>query len=159
MCSFEQKIPGCWFRHLHYSLSPVSIFLWYSVTLNTFFHPCFFHFPLLSLFPSLPFSLTVSLYMSCFSLADSLGPTGHSRLTITTVCQHRKLAAVGTATQRAAVVLSSRLPVTFVCVGFFCCCFEVFQASFWGEGRMSTGLVVQMNHISLYITKLVVIKS
>jgi len=146
-CIQRQLASGCWFvLPTVPSLSSQPFLI--SCHPEHFFRHSFFPFLPLSFFQSLPFSLTVSL-------SDVFLPQPKThRLTITSVCQHRDSPQWG-------LPYSGRL---WFCLHDLQWHLYLFFVCFWGlsgfllrEGELgvSTGLDVQMNHISLYTTKLV----
>lgn len=100
--------------------------------------PVYSLFSPISLISSLPLSLTVSFFYCCgISPSLSFGPTGHIRLTIASVCQHRKPTTFGTVIEGH----SSHVFMTAsdICTCFFLFCFEVFKASFRGRRERQQG--------------------
>lgn len=152
-CSFGQKIPGCGFHYLLTVSVPLSLSFFDILSPWTLF-PVYSRFLPLSLFPSLPFPLTVSLFacLLYFSLTLFSDPQAISGWLLHLSVTHHSWDCH----------TEGGCSSVFMTASDICTCFLFL---FWGvqgviprEGRMSTGLDVQMNYISLEITMLLALE-
>lgn len=154
-CSSGQKIPGCGFHHLLTVSVPLSLSFSDILSPWTLFPSQFIPLssPFLSFHPFLFLSLSVSLRVCCISPSLSFSdPQAISgwllHLSVTHHCWDCHT--------------GGGCSSVFMTASDICTCFLFL---FWGlqgviprEGRMSTGLDVQMNYISLEITMLLVLE-